>query len=456
MNTVHTNGLVGVRVPPQAVEAEASIIGALLLDNAAFDHITDLVGVEDFYRHQNQIIFKVVVELINSARPADVITVYERLQSVGQADAVDGIVYLNALAQYVPSANNIRRYAEVVREKSILRKLLKASDDIAHSAFDSNDLSPWDVLEQAEQRIFAIGEQGAARKEAKGLDQLINRFLINLQDRADRPSQRSGVQSGFFDLDNATDGFQAGDLVVIAGRPSMGKTSLAMNIAEHCAIKQKMPVLVFSLEMSADQLTQRMVGSIGRINQKRLKTGELNEHEWSRVTDAVESLSGSILSIHDVGAETVGAMRSAARRTARKHKALGLIVVDYLQLINGFAGNKGSNENRATEVAQISRSLKLLAKEMQCPIIALSQLNRSVESRPDKRPLLSDLRESGAIEQDADTIIFVYREDVYNKEAGAEPGVAELIIGKQRNGPTGTVKLTWSPIYTRFDNRPLP
>jgi replicative DNA helicase len=453
MKSSHIAALERLRVPPQAVEAEASVLGALLLDNTAFDNVADIVAVDDFYRHQNQTIFKAISELIRAARPADVITVFERLQSLGKAESADGIQYLNDLAQYVPSANNVRRYAELVRDRSILRKLVKAGDDIADSAFDSHGLTPAEVLEQAERHILSIREQGVAGREAKGVDYQINRFLTQLQERADSPDQRNGVQTGFAELDNATDGFQAGDLVVIAGRPSMGKTAMAMNIAEHCAIEQRLPVLVFSLEMSADQLTQRMVGSIGRIDQKRLKRGTLNDHEWSQVSEAVEVFRGATLDIQDTGVETISGVRSAARRAARQHKALGLIVVDYLQLLNGNTGDKSSAESRATEVAQISRGLKLLAKEMQCPVIALSQLNRSVESRPDKRPLMSDLRESGAIEQDADTIMFVYRDEVYTKDACEQPGVAEIIIGKQRNGPTGVVKLSWSPNHTRFNSR---
>ncbi|RFO94859.1 replicative DNA helicase [Rhodoferax lacus] len=447
--------LAKLRVPPQAVEAEASLLGALLLNNANFELIADLVVADDFYLYQNQTVFRAISELVQSSRPADVITTHAYIQSMAQTHSVEGIDYLNALAQYVPSTSNIRNYAELVRERSILRQLVQAGDAIAANAFNAAGQSSSSVLEHAERLILSVGARGHMHETAKALGPQIARFLSQLQERADCPGQKCSVQTGFTDLDQVTDGFQSGDLVVIAGRPSMGKTSIAMNIAEHCAIRQKLPVLVFSLEMSADQLTQRIVGSVGRVNQKDLRSGMLSEHEWGRVSEAVEGLRGAVLDIQDMGVDTVAGIRTVARRTARRHKGLGLMVVDYLQLL-GVSADRSGVENRANEVAQISRGLKLLAKELQCPVIALSQLNRSVESRIDKRPLMSDLRDSGAIEQDADTILFVYRDEVYSKEACKDPGVAEIIIGKQRNGPTGTVRLAWSPTLSRFDNLVRP
>jgi replicative DNA helicase len=439
-----------VRVPPQSFEAESSVLGALLLDNLAHDQISDLLSAKDFYRYEHQLIHSAICSLINTSRPADVITVFEQLQSDGEAETAGGLPYLNSLAQYVPSAAHIKGYAEVVRERSILRSLVSAGDAITASAFDQKGRAASDILEDAEKRILQIGEQGSSNKEeVKTLENQVVRFMDALQDRADNPGKRTGVNSGFIELDKLTDGFQAGDLVVIAGRPSMGKTSLAMNIAEHAALRQKLAVLVFSLEMPADQLTQRLVGSVGRIDQKDLKAGRLTDANWSRVSETLQKLHDGVLDIQDSGIETIGAIRAVARRALRFRKKLGLIVVDYIQLLNG---GEGASENRATEVAQISRGLKLLAKEMQCPVIALSQLNRKVEDRGDKRPMMSDLRDSGAIEQDADTIMFVYRDEVYTKEACRDPGVAEIIIGKQRNGPTGTVRLAWSPQYTRFDS----
>jgi replicative DNA helicase len=441
-----------LRIPPQSLEAESSLLGALLLDNKSFDHIADLVTSKDFYRVQHQTIFSTIAGLINTARPADVITVFEHLKSNGHDEDAGGLAYLNALAQYIPSAGNIRRYAELVRDKSILRRLIQAGDEITALAFENKGQEPRSILEEAERKVLEIGEQGASREDVKTLDDQMARFIDHLQERADNPGRKTGVQSGFIDLDRLTNGFQAGDLIVIAGRPSMGKTAVGLNIAQHAAIEQKLPTLIISLEMSADQLTSRFVGAISRVDQDRFKTGVLSDDEWGRVTDTLETVRGAILDIQDSGINTVSSIRALARRTARKYKHLGLIVVDYIQLMGGEEEGRASAENRATEVAQISRGLKLLAKEMRCPVIALSQLNRGVESRPDKRPMMSDLRESGAIEQDADTIIFIYRDEVYTKDACKEPGVAEIIIGKQRNGPTGTVKLAWSPKYTRFDN----
>lgn len=453
MATNHaTDPNIALRIPPQSLEAESSVLGALLLDNGAFDHVVDLLSVNDFYAFACKEVFRVITSLLNASRPADVVTVFEQLQREGRAEEVGGLSFLNALAQYVPSASNIRRYAEIVRERSVLRQLIGAGDEIVTNAFEPQGRAIAEILEASETRILAIGEQGVLREEVKTLEGQLARFIEHLQDKADHPGQKTGVQTGFTDLDKQTDGFQAGDLIVIAGRPSMGKTSLAMNIAEHASLKQKLNVLVFSLEMSADQITSRVVGSVGRIDQKGLKTGELTDNDWGRVTETLEQLNHAVLDIQDVGIETVGVIRAISRRTARRRKNLGLIIVDYLQLLNSGAGDRASPENRATEVAQISRGLKMLAKEMQCPVIALSQLNRSVEARTDKRPMMSDLRESGAIEQDADTIMFIYRDEVYTKEACKEPGIAEIIIAKQRNGPVGTVRLVWSPNYTRFDS----
>ncbi|WP_317203672.1 replicative DNA helicase [Janthinobacterium sp.] len=437
-----------LRVPPHSIEAESSVLGGLLLDNKTFSHLEDLIASSDFYRLEHRLVFTSIAQLVSEGKPADVITVNEWLNSNGLLEQVGGLHYLNSLAQYVPSASNIRRYAEIVREKAVLRKLISVGDEISSSAFSiGRDTS--EILEDAERNVLAIAQQGnRALEEAKSLDSQLIKFLDNLQDKADGKDVNKGVFSGFTDLDKVTDGFQPGDLIVVAGRPSMGKTSMAMNIAEHAAFQQGLPVLVFSLEMSAHQLTTRIVGSVGRIDQSNLKKADLTEAEWTRVAEATQRMHGKVIDIQDTNCETVAAVRSAARRAAYKHKNLGLVVVDYIQLLSSGT----SEENRATEVAQVSRGLKLLAGELGCPVIALSQLNRSLESRGDKRPMMSDLRESGAIEQDADTIIFIYRDEVYTKEACREPGVAEIIVAKQRNGPVGNVKLAWSPNYTRFDS----
>ncbi len=436
------------RIPPHSIEAESSVLGSLLLSNEAFDYVVDLLGAGDFYRYEHRLIFGAISTLVNAGKPADVVTVNEHMEKAGEGEGAGGLVYLNALAQYVPSPVNIRRYAEIVRDNSILRKLAATSDRIATSVFEPSGRTVEHLLAEAEREVLSISSN-IAQTEVRSLDENMANFLDRLQHLADNPGQRHGVKSGYRNLDHATGGLQSGELIVIAGRPSMGKTALAMNIAEHAAFEQNLPVLTFSLEMSEAQLTQRIVGSVGRIDQSKLRDGTLADTDWSRVADTVERMRGKVIDIQDSGIETVGAMRAFARRAARRHKKLGLIVVDYLQLMS--SGND-KDENRNTEITQISRGLKLLAKEMQCPVIALSQLNRGVENRGDKRPVMSDLRESGAIEQDADVIMFIYRDDYYTKEASREPGVAEIIIGKQRSGPTETVKLMWRPQYTRFDD----
>ena len=387
--------------------------------------------------------------LINASKPADVITVFESLQNQGKAEECGGLAYLNSLAQYVPSASNIRRYAEIVRERSILRKLVTASDEIATNAFNPQGRAVDRILDEAEQKIFNIGEEGSRMKQGfQSMESLVVKLLDRVQEMADNPNDITGVPTGFYDLDRMTSGLQAGDLVVLAARPSMGKTAFAINIAEHVALHEGLPVAVFSMEMGASQLAVRIVGSIGRIDQGHLRTGKLSDDEWPRLTEAIERLGSVSLHIDETPGLTTSELRANARRLARQCGKLGLIVVDYLQLMSG---SSTTGDNRATELGEISRGLKMLAKELQCPVIALSQLNRSVETRTDKRPMMSDLRESGAIEQDADIIMFIYRDDYYNKDS-REPGVAEIIIGKQRNGPTGTVKLAFLKPLTRFES----
>jgi replicative DNA helicase len=372
------------------------------------------------------------------------------MQSQGRAEEVGGLAYLNSLAQYVPSASNIRRYAEIVRDRSILRKLVSASDEIATNAFNTKGRAVSEIVDESEQKIFNIGEQGKRNSQGfQGMDTLVVKLLDRVQEMADNPNDVTGVPTGFYDLDRMTAGLQAGDLVVLAARPSMGKTALAINIAEHVALNEGLPVAVFSMEMGAAQLAVRIVGSIGRIDQGHLRTGKLTDEEWPRLSEAIEKLRTISLHIDESAGLTSSELRANARRLSRQCGQLGLIVVDYLQLMSG---NSSEGENRATELGEISRGLKMLAKELKCPVIALSQLNRSVEQRPDKRPMMSDLRESGAIEQDADIIMFIYRDEYYTKEACKEPGVAEIIIAKQRNGPTGTVKLAFMRQITKFES----
>ncbi|MFT3719550.1 replicative DNA helicase [Pseudorhodoferax sp.] len=439
-----------LRVPPHSIEAESSVLGGLLLDNAAWDRIGDVLKDTDFYRYEHRLIFSSVRDLVNANKPADVITVYEALQSVGKADDVGGLAYLNALAQFVPSAANIRRYAEIVRERSILRKLVTASDEIATAAFNTQGRAVEKILDEAEQKIFNIGEEGARNRQGfQAMESLVVNLLDRVQEMADHANDITGVPTGFYDLDRMTSGLQPGDLVVLAARPSMGKTAFAVNIAEHVALHEGLPVAIFSMEMGAAQLAVRIVGSIGRVDQSHLRNGRLTDDEWPRLTEAIEKLRNISLHIDETPGLSPSELRANARRLARQCGKLGLIVVDYLQLMSGSGG---SDENRATELGEISRGLKMLARELQCPVIALSQLNRSVEQRPDKRPMMSDLRESGAIEQDADIIMFIYRDEYYTKDACKEPGVAEIIIAKQRNGPTGTVKLAFLRNITKFES----
>ncbi len=440
-----------LRVPPHSNEAEQSVLGGLLLDNLAWDRAADLLTESDFYRYEHRLIFTAMGALINASKPADVITVFEQLQTHGKADECGGLSYLNALAQSVPSAANIRRYAEIVRERAVLRKLIGAADDIATQAFNTQGRAVSQILDEAEGRIFKIGEEGSRSKTGfQGIDRLVADLIDRVNELAENGAEDvTGVRTGFYDLDKYTAGLQKGDLLVLAARPSMGKTAFALNIAEHVAVHEGLPVLVFSMEMGASQLALRMVGSLGRIDQSNLRTGRLQNDEWERLSEAVDRLGRVQLFIDETPALNSAELRARARRMARQFGGtLGLVVVDYLQLMSG---NSSSEENRATEIGEISRGLKALAKELQCPVIALSQLNRSVESRTDKRPMMSDLRESGAIEQDADVIMFIYRDEYYNKES-KEPGVAEIIIGKQRNGPTGTLKLTFLKPLTKFDN----
>ncbi|HSV45098.1 MAG TPA: replicative DNA helicase [Ramlibacter sp.] len=440
-----------LRVPPHSIEAEQSVLGGLLLDNLAWDRAADLLSDSDFYRYEHRLIYSAIAALVGGNKPADVVTVHEHLQSLGHAADCGGLVYLNALAQSVPSAANMRRYAEIVRERAVLRKLIGASDEIATQAFNPQGKPVSQILDEAESRIFQIGEEGArSRQGFIGMDKLVVELIDRVTELHENGAEEvTGVRTGFYDLDRYTAGLQKGDLIVLAARPSMGKTAFALNIAEHVAVREELPVLVFSMEMGASQLAVRMVGSLGRIDQQHLRTGALKDDEWTRLTEAVDQLGKVSMFIDETPALNPAELRARARRMARQFGGtLGLIVVDYLQLMSG---SSGSDENRATELGEISRGLKALAKELQCPVMALSQLNRSVESRNDKRPLMSDLRESGAIEQDADVIMFIYRDDYYNKDS-KEPGVAEIIIGKQRNGPVGTLRLTFLKPLTRFDN----
>ncbi len=439
-----------LRIPPHSIEAEQSVLGGLLLDNAAWDKIADFVSAEDFYRYDHRLIFQHIVRLINSAKPADVITVFESLSSAAKAEEVGGIAYLNALAQNTPSAANIRRYAEIVRDRGILRKLITVADDISGSAFNPQGKEVKQMLDEAESKIFAIAEEGARGSQGfQEIQPLLTQVVERIDELYNRDNQNdiTGVPTGFIDLDRMTSGLQPGDLVIVAGRPSMGKTAFSVNIGENVAVDSGLPVAIFSMEMGGAQLAMRMLGSVGRLDQHRLRTGRLNDEDWPRLTHAIQKMNDAQIFIDETPALSSIELRARSRRLARQCGKLGLIIVDYLQLMS--ANSPG--ENRATEISEISRNLKGLAKELNCPVIALSQLNRSLEQRPNKRPVMSDLRESGAIEQDADLILFIYRDEVYNPDS-PEKGMAEIIIGKQRNGPIGSVRMTFLGQYTKFEN----
>ena len=435
-----------LKVPPQSIEAEQSVLGGLLLDNVSFDRIADQLGADDFYRREHRLIFNAIAGLCQESSPADVVTVAEYLEKRADLENAGGLAYLGTLANNTPSTANIVAYAAIVRERAILRRLIHVSGEISATAYNLEGRSAQDVLDKAEERILEISEIGHRR----GTFQPLNALLSQAVDRIDQlfrsESPLTGVPTGFTDVDNLTSGLQAGDLVIIAGRPSMGKTSLAMNIAENAAVGHKIPVAIFSLEMPGSQLAMRMMASLGRINAHKVRTGKLDDDDWPRLTSAVSLLNEAPIFIDDTAGITPMELRARARRLKREH-GLGMIIVDYLQLMQ----STDTEENRATEISNITRSLKGLAKELEVPLIAMSQLNRSVESRTDKRPVMSDLRESGAIEQDADVILFIYRDEVYNKES-PEKGTAEIIIGKQRNGPIGEVRLTFLGEYTRFEN----
>jgi replicative DNA helicase len=446
-----------LKLPPHSIEAEQSLLGGLLLDNSAWDRIADIVSESDFYRDDHRRIFAHIRKLVETGRPADVVTVYESIEHANQAEQTGGLAYLGEIANATPSAANIRRYAEIVRERAVLRKLVTVGDDIAASALNPAGRDVKVLLDQAEQKVFEIAEAG--NRVGQGF-QAITPLLGDVVDRIEKlynrenPSDITGLATGFYKLDEMTSGLQPGDMIIVAGRPSMGKTAFALNIAEHVGMELRKPVAIFSLEMSGPQLAMRFLSSAGRLDQTRIRTGKLSDEDWEKMSVALGKLHEAPIHIDETGAINSTDLRARARRLHRQFHdkgGLGLIVVDYLQLMTSIR----DNENRATEISEISRSIKALAKELQVPIIALSQLSRKVEERNEKRPLMSDLRESGAIEQDADIILMMYREEYYKPDT-TEKGVAEVIIGKHRNGPTGMVKLTFLGEYTRFENFAQP
>lgn len=437
-----------LRVPPQSVEAEQAVLGGLMLDPTAFDRIADQLGEHDFYRRDHQLIYRAIRELAEKSRPYDAVTLGEWFESQGLAEQVAGGAYLVELASTTPSAANIKAYAEIVRDKAVLRQLIEVGTGIVNDGFQPEGRDSAEVLAKAEQDVFAIGESRArGRTDFTPVNKAMQEAFDVLQTRYANGGGITGLPTGYTEFDEMTAGLQPTDLLILAARPSMGKTTLALNMAEYAAMKTKKAVAVFSMEMSASQLALRLISSVGRVNATRLRTGQLEDEDWSRVTSAIRLIRDTRIFIDDTPALSPDVLRAKARRLKRESD-LGLIVIDYLQLM----AVPGNSENRATEISEISRSLKALAKELNVPVIALSQLNRSLETRQDKRPVMADLRESGAIEQDADVIVFIYRDEYYNKDASPDKGLAEVIIGKQRNGPTGSIKLKFFGEYTRFDN----
>jgi len=436
-----------LRVPPHSVEAEQAVIGGLLLDNRAWEQIADRISEADFYRNDHRIIFSAIRSLEEKSEPFDAVTLSEWMQAHGQLEDAGGLAYLGRLAKETPTAANIVAYSDIVRERSVLRQLIAVGTDIASNGYKTEGRNSRELLEDAEKRVYEIAEQDMrGRGGFQDIKDLLTKTVETIDYLFQSEGNITGVPTGFDKFDEATTGLHGGELIIVAGRPSMGKTTFAMNIAENAAIGSKVPVAVFSMEMPGEQLAMRMISSLGRIDQHHIRTGQLTDEDWPRITSAVHMLSEASLFIDDTPAMSPNEVRARARRMKRKH-GLGLVVVDYLQLMQVHGGS----ENRATEISEISRGLKALAKELNVPVIALSQLNRSLEQRPDKRPIMSDLRESGAIEQDADLVVFIYRDEVYNDDS-PEKGMAEIIIAKQRNGPIGKSVLTFLGKYTKFEN----
>lgn len=439
--------IASLKIPPHSTEAEQSVLGGLMIANEAWDNVADQVTEADFYRAAHRAIFRQMARLVEAGEPIDVVTLSEALDRSGELDQIGGLPYLVELAKNTPSTVNIRAYGKVVRERSSLRALIQVASDIVDSGYNPQGRDSNDLLDEAERRIMQITEE----RPKQGGPEAVNPLLKSAVDRIDELFNSdldiTGLSTGFNDLDDKTSGLQPSDLIIVAARPSMGKTAFAVNLVEHAVLHNAKPILVFSMEMPANAIIMRMIASIGRIHLSKVLTGKLEEEDWPKLTMAVSKLKDRPLFIDDTPALTPTEVRSRARRIAREHGDLGMIMVDYLQLMQVA----GVNEGRTAEISEISRSLKAIAKEFNCPVVALSQLNRSLEQRPNKRPINSDLRESGAIEQDADVIMFIYRDEYYNEDS-QDKGIAEIIIGKQRNGPTGTTKLAFLGHFTRFDN----
>ena len=443
-----------LKLPPHSIEAEQSLLGGLLIDNSALDQVGDTISSKDFYRQDHRLIFIHINDLINSDNPADVVTVAESLEKNSELASIGGISYLGSLAENMPSVANIRGYAKIIRDNSILRNLITVGSEIVEGAFLPKGKDAQQLLDEMEAKLFSIAEAQSNRLGYKDFQKVIADVVRNLEERGQNPETVTGLSTGFVDLDNLTTGLHGGELVIIAGRPSMGKTALAMNIAESCAVDQNKAVAIFSMEMGSEQIVTRLLGSVAKVDQQKMRTGKMDDDDWAKIANGLGRLNEAPIFIDEGSALNSYELRARARRLDRSIEGgLGLIVVDYIQLMSPLGGPQG--ENRATEISEISRSLKSLAKELNIPVVALSQLNRNVDSRPDKIPQMSDLRESGAIEQDADVIMFIYRQVVYSKDP-ADEGIAEIIVAKQRNGPIADIKLTFVGEHTRFENYANP
>jgi len=448
----NTKNLTSLKVPPHSVEAEQAVLGGLMLENSEWDNVVDILLPEDFYRPEHQLIFQVMIKQSEASRPIDVVTLVESLDSLNELEAAGGLDYLSDLASGSRGTANIKAYSEIIRERAIFRRLISVANRIADNGYNPSGKMASEVLDEAEREVFNISDERPQDGGPVPINPLLEKALDRIDELAGSDGNLTGVGSGYKDLDALTSGWQKSDLVIVAGRPSMGKTAFAMNLVEHAVLNYDKPVLVFSLEMPSESLIFRLLSSIGRIDQTKLRTGKLSEDDWPSFNKAAKALKDRPLFIDDSPSVSPTEMRARARRIAREHDGqLGMVVVDYLQLMQ----IKGTNENRVTEISAISRSLKQLAREFDCPVIALSQLNRGLEQRPNKRPVMADLRESGAIEQDADLITFIYRDEVYNEDT-PDKGVAEVIIGKHRNGPIGTVRLSFLGQFTRFESHAPP
>jgi len=442
--------LEGMKVPPHSIEAEQSVLGGLMLDNERWDDVAERVVSEDFYTRQHRHIFTEMHRLQEMGKPIDLITLAESLEQQGQLDIVGGFAYLAELSKNTPSAANISAYADIVRERAVVREMIAVANEIANAGFDPQGRSSEDLLDLAESRVFKIAESRANKDEGpKNIADVLEATVARIELLFEQPHDGvTGVNTGYDDLNKKTAGLQPSDLIIVAARPSMGKTTFAMNLVENAAMLQDKPVLIFSLEMPSEQIMMRSLASLSRVDQTRIRTGQLDDEDWARISGTMGILlEKRNIYIDDSSGLTPTEVRSRARRIAREHGGIGLIMIDYLQLMRV----PSLSDNRTLEIAEISRSLKALAKELQVPVVALSQLNRSLEQRADKRPVNSDLRESGSIEQDADLIMFIYRDEVYHENSDLK-GIAEIIIGKQRNGPIGTVRLTFNGQWSRFDN----